>query len=173
MVNGLGSILWALIENVLRFIVYKILRLKISDRVWGALLQFVRFSIVGLSNTIIGYLIYAVSLKMLQLGGWFPAIDIFIAQFIMFLLSVLWSFYWNNKAVFKIEDGETRNIFAALVKTYISYAFTGLFLSEILLYVWVDLLGISEYAAPVINLLITVPLNFIIQKVWAFKKTSG
>ena len=52
---------------------------------------------------------------------------------------------------------------------YVSYAFTSLFLSEVLLLLWVECLGINEYVAPVLNLLVTVPLNFFIQKYWAFK----
>lgn len=138
-----------------------------------SVIQFVKFGIVGLSNTVIGYVIYVVSLNIFRLFNLFPEADIYIAQLIMFLLSVLWSFYWNNKAVFKVAEGETRNLLVALVKTYISYAFTSLFLSEILLHVWVSLLNISEYIAPAINLIITVPLNFLIQKFWAFKGKSG
>lgn len=163
------GVLWNIIENIFKFIVYKMLRLSLSEETWDGLMQFVKFGIVGLSNTLIGYLIYAISLKGLRAVNIFPKIDIYIAQLIMFLLSVLWSFYWNNKEVFKTEGEEHRNIFAALLKTYISYAFTSLFLSEILLLLWVKVLFISEYIAPIINLIITVPLNFVIQKFWAFK----
>lgn len=92
-----------------------------------------------------------------------------LAQIIAFLLSVLWSFYWNNKKVFLPEEGKERSIWKALLKTYISYSFTGLFLNSILLILWVDVLEISEFVAPVFNLLISVPLNFIINKFWAFK----
>ena len=60
------------------------------------------------------------------------------------------------------------NILSALVKTYISYVFTSLILSEILLYLWCNLIGIDGYIAPIINLFITVPLNYFIQKYWAF-----
>ncbi len=35
---------------------------------------------------------------------------------------------------------------------------------------WVDMLHISEFLAPVINLLFNVPVNFLINKFWAFKK---
>jgi putative flippase GtrA len=131
-------------------------------------LQFIKFGIVGVSNTVIGYLIYVISLKILKSLDLFPDIDLYIAQFIMFVLSVAWSFYWNNKMVFKQKDGEQRNILSALIKTYISYAFTSLILSEILLYLWCNVLGVNVYIAPIINLLLTVPLNFIIQKFWAF-----
>ena len=131
--------------------------------------QFIGFGIVGFSNTVIGYLIYAVSLKALRYFGVFPKHDFYVAQFIMFILSVAWSFYWNNKYVFKAETDSERNILSALLKTYASYAFTCLFLSEALLFLWVRCLGINEFIAPVLNLLITVPLNFILQKTWTFK----
>ena len=55
------------------------------------------------------------------------------------------------------------------IKTYISYSFTGLFLNSILLILWVKICGISEFIAPVINLVVSVPLNFMINKFWAFK----
>ena len=63
--------------------------------------QFIRFGLVGLSNTLIGYVIYLVSLKLFRAAGLFPGTDYYVAQGVMFVLSVLWSFYWNNKYVFK------------------------------------------------------------------------
>ena len=128
---------------------------------------------MGLSNTVIGYIIYAVTLFLLQHFGLMPSIDVYVAQFVMFLLSVAWSFYWNNKYVFKQGSGEKRNVILALLKTYASYAFTSLFLSEILLMIWVEVFHINEYVAPVFSLLITVPLNFIIQKYWVFKRKGN
>ena len=91
------------------------------------------------------------------------------AQVIAFVLSVAWSFYWNNKMVFVKEEGQQRSIWKSLMKTYISYSFTGLFLNSILLVLWVQVLHISEFIAPIINLVISVPVNFLINKFWAFK----
>ena len=65
------------------------------------LIQFIKFGIVGLSNTLLGYVIYVVTLRILRAAQVFPEADIFLAQLVMFLLSVLWSFYWNNRMVFK------------------------------------------------------------------------
>ena len=136
----------------------------------NTLKQFVKFGLVGVSNTIIGYLIYALSLKGMRLLNLWPSYDIYIAQFIMFVLSVAWSYFWNNRFVFKGNVKTKKDIVISLLKTYATYAFTSLFLSEVLLMFWVRIAGINEYIAPVLNLLITVPLNFLLQKYWAFKK---
>jgi putative flippase GtrA len=133
---------------------------------------FLKFGLVGLSNTVIGYLIYAVSLKLMRSLAILPRYDYYVAQFFMFVLSVAWSFYWNNKYVFKQQENTSRHILGALLKTYASYAFTSLFLSEVLLSIWVEHLGINEYLAPILSLVITVPLNFVIQKYWAFRDTG-
>lgn len=151
------------------FFIYKVFRLKLSEGKYQAFIQFVKFGIVGVSNTVISYVLYAVTLLGLQKAGLLPKIDYLVAQVVAFVLSVLWSFYWNNKFVFTMKEGQTRNMWKALAKTYVSYSFTGLFLNSILLILWVQLLGISEFIAPIINLIISVPLNFIINKFWAFK----
>ena len=146
---------------------------RLEDKQWDIIEQFIRFGIVGASNTIISYGIYTVSLIAMQHYHVFDKIDYIIAQVIAFVLSVLWSFFWNNKLVFTLEEGESRNFWKALIKTYISYSFTGLFLNSVLLILWVDILGISKLIAPIINLIISVPLNFIINKFWAFRKEKG
>lgn len=131
--------------------------------------QFIRFGIVGVSNTVISYLIYSGSLLFFQKFGLFPSFDYAVAQFIAFLLSVLWSYYWNQKKVFTIEEGQVRSFWGSLLKTYVSYAFTGLLLSTALLYFWIEIIHISDFIAPLINLTITVPLNFLLNKFWAFR----
>ena len=133
------------------------------------ILQFIKFGIVGLSNTILSYVLYLLVLFILKPYNLF--FDAYIASIVSFVLSVLWSFVWNNRFVFKSEKGE-RNIFKALIKTYISYGFTGFLLANALLYLWINVLKIPKEVAPLISLIITVPTNFILNKFWAFK-TKG
>ncbi len=169
----IGNAIWNLIEKTVVFFLKLFLGLigkEPSDHMVNAFMQFVKFGIVGVSNTILSYVIYVVSLLQFRGLGIFANTDYFAANILAFVLSVLWSFYWNNKMVFKLEDGEERSVLKALLKTYISYSFTGLFLNSVLLVLWVKVLHISEFLAPIINLLISVPLNFIINKFWAFKK---
>ena len=152
--------------------IFNLIGKEYSDSFRNSFLQFVKFGIVGVSNTFISYFIYLISLSIFKHYLLIPGYDYIVAQIISFVLSVLWSFYWNNKMVFTLEDNQHRNIFKALIKTYISYSFSGLFLSTILLYFWVQIVGISEFISPILNLLISVPINFIINKFWAFKAES-
>ena len=43
-------------------------------------------------------------------------------------------------------------------------------LNSILALLWVELLHMSKLIAPIINLLVSVPINFFMNKFWAFKK---
>lgn len=167
-----GSKLWQWIEKFVYAVLgvlFKIVRKELSEDAFQSFMQFVKFGIVGVSNTAISYILYAVSLLLFQQYNLIPKLDYLAAQVIAFVLSVLWSFYWNNKLVFVVEEGRQRSIWKALLKTYISYSFTGLFLNSILLVLWVKLFHISEFLGPIINLVISVPLNFLINKFWAFK----
>jgi putative flippase GtrA len=50
----------------------------------------------------------------------------------------------------------------------VSYGGTSL-LSMLLLWIEVQLFGVNKVIAPVVNLLITIPLNFLINKFWTFR----
>lgn len=170
--QNIGTKLWGVIEKIAHTVLgifFKLFGKSLSEETFAAFMQFVKFGIVGVSNTVISYVLYAISLLSFQKAGVFPKIDYLLAQIIAFILSVLWSFYWNNKMVFVLEKGKERSLWRALLKTYVSYSFTGLFLNSILLFLWVQIVGISEFVAPIINLLVSVPLNFIINKFWAFR----
>jgi len=135
-----------------------------DKKIKNTAIQFIKFGIVGLSNTIISYLVYAL---LVYLGFHY-----LVASIIAFFISVLNSFFWNSRYVFKKEDGAKRSVLHALVKTFISYAFTGLILQNIFLFVFIDIFHISKYMAPLFSLVITVPLNFIMNKFWAFRQSK-
>ena len=159
------------IEKIYMFFVellFKIIKKDLTDKKRQTFKEFLQFGLVGVSNTIISYLLYVVTLLLVSKSG--VKFDYIIANIVSWLLSVLWSFYWNNKFVFKKEEGEKRNIWAALFKTYVSYGFTGLILNNILSVLWVSVLHISKMLAPIINLVISIPINFFMNKLWAFGK---
>ena len=130
-----------------------------------SIIQFVTFGIVGLSNTFISYVVYIVLVA--------ANFHYLLASIMGFLISVVNAFYWNEKYVFKAENKAQRVWWKVFLKTFLSYAGTGLILNNILLVVWVDWFEISKVIAPIINLLITVPLNFVMNKYWAFRNNKS
>lgn len=121
------------------------------------LIQFIKFGLVGVSNTAISLIIYY---ALIYFG-----INYIIANTVGFIISVLNAYYWNNKYVFKKS---TNSNVKAIIKTFMCYGVTFV-LSTVLLIVMVKYLGISQLIAPIINLIITVPLNFLMNKFWTFK----
>lgn len=167
----MGKTIYGFIEKIYMFFVellFKIIKKDLTDKKRQTFKEFLQFGLVGVSNTIISYLLYVITLLLVSKSG--VKFDYIIANIVSWLLSVLWSFYWNNKFVFKKEEGEKRNIWAALFKTYVSYGFTGLILNNILSVLWVSVLHISKMLAPIINLVISIPINFFMNKLWAFGK---
>ena len=158
--------LWSGLEQILYFIIVKVLHLSVLDKNWEGFMQFVKFGIIGLSNRVISYILN-VSVLMI-LSPFSVSWDFFAGNMVGFLLSVLWSFYWNNRFVFTMQEGQRRSVWKALLKTYLAYGFTGIILNNILSWLWITKFGISKFIAPVINLIVSVPLNFIINKLWAF-----
>lgn len=158
-----------------------------------AFLQFIKFCLVGLSNTIICEGIYVVLL--------FFGVHYLAANIIGNLISILNAYYWSNKYVFKAEEGEQRVWWRVLLKTYATYGFSML-LSAGLLIFWLEIVKLELYMGPVlallgnlgipgllgkagivleakilseilaagINLIITIPINYVINKYWAYRK---
>lgn len=119
--------------------------------------QFIKFGIVGLSNTIISYVIYV--------GLVYFTVHYQIANVVAFIVSSFSGFLLNRLWVFKVGE---YSMLKQLSKYYLVYSFS-LFLSLGLTYIWIELLGVNVYLPPIINLAITVPFNFILNKLWAFR----
>ena len=145
-------------------VIYKccaLLHVEMKDDQWDTFIQFVKFAVVGVSNFAISYVVYAVFIGL--------KFNWIIASVAGFVISVLNSFYWNDKYVFKKEEGQQRMKFIALGKTFMSYAFSGLILANVLLFLWNEALHINPLLGPIINLFITTPINYFMNKIWAFK----
>ena len=135
--------------------------MKNKEKIRNLLIQFIKFGIVGGINTVLSYLIT---------NGCYYLLDLHeqISNLVAFLITVYISFTLNSKFVFN-ENRENRNYWKSLLKVYASYSITGLFLTAILLYIEEELIGIPHYIATLMNLIVTVPINFILNKFWAYK----
>lgn len=123
-------------------------------------IQFVKFGFVGLSNTLVSLLTYYV---VIFCGGHY-----LFANTLGFVLGTLNAYWWNSHFVFKSEVVQNKaSGMASLFKSFVSYG-ASFVLSSVLLYFQVQMLGISEMVAPVINVMITTPINFLMNKLWVF-----
>lgn len=156
------------------------------------IVQFVKFGLVGVSSTIVNYLIYLVLAAV--------GVHYNIAYAAGFILSVPNAYFWSSRFVFKEDkDKEKRVWWKTLLKTYASYTL-GFVLNSLLLVLWIDILNIgrcmsfvgnivgelsrifaflpqsmsdreiSEIVAPIINIAITMPINFTVNRLWAYKQ---
>ena len=123
-----------------------------------ALIQLVKFCAVGVLNTAVNYAVYAL---MVLAGVYYIA-----GSLIAFTVSTANAYFWNDRFVFKSSGRRWRGI----LKTYCSYALTGIFLYNALLYLLVDICGISELLSPLLVLVVTIPCNFLLNKFWTFRK---
>lgn len=163
--------IWDYIEQVSEAVLRKMFGLfgkSLSDHMLAEMIRFIKFGIIGVSNTAVSYTIYVASLFFLRRLGPSTEMDLFLAQLNAFVWSVLWSFYWNSRIVFQRKEENRRSFWKSLLKTYVSYSFSGLLLSSILLYFCVHILHISEFLAPLLGLAVTVPVNYLMNKFWAF-----
>ncbi len=124
-------------------------------------LQFIKFGLVGVSNTLVSWSCYYLFL-------WFDENLYMAGSVVGGIVSIANAFFWNNRIVFKGTEQDWRSRLKRLGKTYISYGGTSL-LSIFLLWLLVRLFGVSKIIAPIVNLMITIPLNFLINKFWTFR----
>lgn len=132
--------------------------------------QFIKFSIVGLSNTFVSFFItygtiFLVNFvfKDIEKGN---KILVLVSSLLGFFISVLNSFYWNNKFVFKKT---TKSIFKPLLKSYVCYGSIFILAYILNAFVFTRLLHLSHLYIPILQIFICTPLNFLSNKFWAFK----
>lgn len=130
----------------------------------AAFFQIIRFGIVGVSNTLISYITFVVLVLLSVHYLW--------ANVVSFVVGVLNAFYWSNRYVFIMKENEYRPMIPTLVKTFLSYGFTGILLASLLLFFLVEHAGASAIIAQLIVLSLTVPLNFLLNKYWTFNSSN-
>lgn len=157
-------------------------------------IQFIKFGLVGVSNTLVNYVVYVI---FVSLGFHYT-----IANTLGFLISVLNAYFWGSRFVFKEDETKEKRIWwQVLLKTYASYAL-GFVINTVLLALWIDVVHVGQYfgfvgdvigwasgfigflpktmtaeeiseiVAPILNMFVTVPINFVINKFWAYKQKN-
>lgn len=117
--------------------------------------QFFKFGIVGFINTVLTYLIYICLWRITS-----PT----FAMAIGYGTTTLIGLTINKKWVFKTSG----NVTSTAIKYYSTYVFTWC-LTVLLTYILSVYTSINEQIVPALTLIVTVPVNFILSKIWVFK----
>lgn len=120
------------------------------------IIQFIKFSCVGVLNTIVSLVVYYLFL--------FIGFHYLISNAFGFIASVLNAYVCNKKFVFKSKAKTS----SSLIKTFCVYLLTFI-TGSIIMFLLVDKLMISEFIVPFIVIAINVPINFLLIKCWAMK----
>jgi len=115
----------------------------------------VRFGVVGVSNTLIGYTVFR---------GAHRALPAAASQGLSYLVGMLWSYYWNRKWTFKSQG----NV-AAEAMRFFALQIAFLFLSAAMLGLLVDHLHQNPSLSWLGTAVVITVLNFVASRFWAFK----
>ena len=162
---------------------------KLEGSRYAPLVQFVKFGLVGVSSTLISYgvemLCYYVLFRDTDFSGTARAMEglglalspdqvrVGVTTLLAFAVSVTNAYYWNSRYTFRAEGRQSfAQKAAAYAKSVGSYALTGLVLSPAIKMFLVGR-AVPFYLASLLSLLVTIPINFVMNKFWAFRKKDG
>ena len=119
--------------------------------------QFVKFGIVGVSNTLLSFAVYALLLKVL--GVWYLG-----ASAIAFAVGAANGFLWNRRWTFREHVGDA----LTPVRWFVVQGF-GLLLNLGLVYVFVEHAGLDKLVGQACATAIVTVLTFFANRAWTFR----
>lgn len=125
------------------------------------LIKFIRFSIVGVGNTVVNWIIFFI----LNACG----IYYIISNIIAYAVATINSYIWNSLWVFKYGQGLDIN---TSVKFFI-LNLVGLTANTTIMYILVDILNLNKFMALVLASVVVVIMNYTINKLWVFKEENN
>lgn len=124
------------------------------------LVQFVKFGIVGVSNTLLTLLVYT---ALLKLGVWYLA-----ASAIGFICGAANGFLWNRRWTFRGHVGDSLTpVRWAVVQS------CGLGIDEGLLYLLVHDAQVDKLLAQVLATVVVTISTFVVNRAWTFRPHPG
>lgn len=131
------------------------------------LVQFAKFGIVGVSNTILSLTVTYIVMMAFRFGfGEYQIWSLNISTAIGYIAGVLNSYYWNNKYVFKKKQENNKK--KKLAKVFVCYGVTYL-ISMLTMDLFVEIYHMPIFFAPIPRLIVTIPFNYFANKFWAYK----
>lgn len=119
--------------------------------------QFVKFGLVGVSNTLLTFSVYTLLLK--AFGVWYVA-----ASAIGFAVGAVNGFLWNRAWTFRGHVGDA----LTPVRWFVVQTF-GLLVNSGLVYLFVDGVGLGELIGQAMTIAIVTVMTFFANRSWTFR----
>jgi len=119
-------------------------------------LQLAKFGLVGLSGYVVNLVVYA---ALLGIGAHKAAL-------VSFIVSAANNYWWNRHWTFSDQKGH----FAQQGLRFFVVALAALAVNQLWLLVFLDWLGWGKIVSQAIAILLVMPLNFLGNKLWSFKR---
>ena len=133
--------------------------------------QFLHFGCVGIVNTAVDNAVFWLANRVLGEQILLGEKNYLIAQLLGFAAGTLNAYFMNGKFAFSKDNKQRNKGKGKLLRSFIGYGFT-FALSEVLLWLLVSKMDVNKYIAKIMIMCVTIPLNFIINRFWIFKKTA-
>ncbi|MBO6145236.1 MAG: GtrA family protein [Bacilli bacterium] len=134
----------------------KIFHIKVSEKIENLFVQIFKFVIVGGTATIIDWAVYYVLYNFLH-------IQPLIANILSFSVSVIYNYVASVKWVFDVNQEKSKK---RMFIEFMIFSIIGLLLSELLLWIFIDLISINAMISKIIATAIVMVFNFITRKIF-------
>ena len=122
------------------------------------IVRFVSFSLVGVVNTLVYYLVYYLLFEFLSL-------NYLVASALEFVVSVINSYWLNSTLTFRDDASYSGAEFARFsVVSVVAFA-----VNLVGMYLVVDVIGVAPLLAPLLVIPLTLGVNFAGNQFWAFR----
>ena len=122
-----------------------------------SIIQFIKFGIVGISNTLLTALTIWILLKLLHCSD-------YVSNLIGYIVGLLNSFIWNRKWTFESKTKVSDTLFKFILTFAICYL---LQLGN--LYLLLHFTHIDSYICQLLSIVVYTIINFILNKNYTFK----
>lgn len=133
--------------------IFKFFKIKLSDKNEKLLIQIIKFLIVGGIATIIDWIIYYLLYNYIDIKP-------LVANIISYSIATIYNYLASVKLVFDVKNKNSKENFII----FIIFSLMGLLLSELLIYLMIDKLGISKMIAKILSTALVMIFNFITRK---------
>jgi len=127
-----------------------------------SLKQFIIFGIVGVSNTIVDFVVFWVLIQL--------SLHYIIANIVAYGVGMLNSYFWNNKITFKSSRQQSDIIVARRIMRFIAWNGLMLLVSSVLIYAVIELLHWHALISKSVVIVVVLMFQFLGSKKWVFKQ---